>query len=393
MPEIEKNIRSKDEWLNSTVLGIGLASFFSDVGHEIATSAMPALLASVGAGSAILGLIEGLADGFSSFAKLSSGLYSDKLRKRKPLAVIGYFITASGMASFALATQWWHVLLGRVGGWLGRGARTPVRNVLLTEATTPQTYGRAFGLERTMDSAGAVLGPLIALALIATVGLRWTFAFTLIPGLIAAFLITFLVKEKEHIPQPKTSFLSGIKGLPQEFRKYLLGVGVAGVGDFSKTLLILWATQAFGHHYGLIKGAVIAMFFYVAYNIVYTISCYISGNLADRFPKHWVLATGYAIAVIPAIALMFPGASFIKFGFSGLYMGVWETLESATAAILLPSTIRGTGFGILATVNGVGDLISSIVVGCLWVVSPVLAMSFVIVTSLTGAAIIASTSK
>ena len=161
--------------------------------------------------------------------------------------------------------------------------------------------------------------------------------------------------------------------------------------------LILWATQAFGHHYGLIKGAVIAMFFYVAYNIVYTISCYISGNLADRFPKHWVLATGYAIAVIPAIALMFLGDSFIKFaivfGFSGLYMGVWETLESATAAILLPSTIRGTGFGILATVNGVGDLISSIVVGCLWVVSPVLAMSFVIVTSLTGAAIIASTSK
>ena len=263
MPEIETKIRSKDEWMNSTVLGIGLASFFSDVGHEIATSAMPALLASVGAGSVILGLIEGFADGFSSFAKLFSGLYSDKLRKRKPLAVIGYFVTASGMASFALATQWWHVLLGRVGGWLGRGARTPVRNVLLTEATTPETYGRAFGLERTMDSAGAVFGPLIALALVATVGLRWTFAFTLIPGLIAAFLIAFLVKEKEHIPQPKTSFLSGINGLSQEFRKYLLGVGVAGVGDFSNTLLILWATQAFGHHYGLIKGAVIAMLFYV----------------------------------------------------------------------------------------------------------------------------------
>jgi MFS family permease len=95
------------KWLNSTVLGIGLASLCSDVGHEMATAAMPALLATMGASSAALGLIEGLADGLSSFAKLLSGAYSDRLQRRKPLAVLGYFVTASGMASFALATQWW----------------------------------------------------------------------------------------------------------------------------------------------------------------------------------------------------------------------------------------------------------------------------------------------
>src|SRR5450432_4906689 len=124
------NEAQRSSWLNRTVLGIGLASLFSDVGHEMATSAMPMLLASFGASSAALGLIEGLADGLSSFAKLLSGAYSDRLRRRKPLAVVGYFLTASGMASFALATNTWHVLFGRVGGWLGRGARTPVRNVL-----------------------------------------------------------------------------------------------------------------------------------------------------------------------------------------------------------------------------------------------------------------------
>ena len=392
----ENNVsKPSKKWLNSTVFGIGLASLFSDMGHEMATTAMPALLPSVGASSAVLGLIEGLADGLSSFAKLISGVYSDKLRKRKPLAVVGYFVTASGMASFGLATQWWHVLLGRVGGWVGRGARTPVRNVLLTEATTPDTYGRAFGLERAMDSAGAVFGPLLAILLVATVGLRETFLFTLIPGLIAAFLIAFLVKEKEHAPQPKARFRDGIKALPQTFRKYLVGVGIAGAGDFSNTFLILWATQAFGSRYGMTKGAVIAMLFYVAYNIVYTISCYVAGTFADRFPKHIVLAIGYSMGVIPAIALMLPGASFIKFavvfGFTGLYMGVYETVENATAATLLPAPVRGIGFGTLATVNGMGDLISSIVVGCLWVASPVLAMSFVIVTSLTGAVIIAST--
>jgi MFS family permease len=267
-------VRPKAKWLNSTILGIGVASFFSDVGHEMATSAMPALLASVGAGSAVLGLIEGVADGLSSFAKLLSGLYSDRLHKRKPIAVIGYFITASGMASFALATQWWHVLLGRVFGWIGRGARTPVRNVLLTEAATPETYGRAFGLERAMDSAGAIFGPALALILTACVGIRWTLALTLIPGLTAAFLIAFLVKEKEHIPRPKAGFREAMQTLPQTFRKYLVGIGIAGIGDFSNTFLILWATQAFGSRYGMTRGTVIAMLFYVVYNVVYTITCY-----------------------------------------------------------------------------------------------------------------------
>ena len=387
--------KQKVRWLNRTVLGIGLASLFSDIGHEMATTAMPALLASVGASSAILGLIEGLADGLSSFAKLFSGLYSDRLRRRKPLAVVGYFVTASGMASFALATQWWHVLLGRVGGWLGRGARTPVRNVLLTEATTPETYGRAFGLERAMDSAGAIVGPALALLLTAAVGLRGTFVFTLIPGCIAALLIAFLVKEKPHAPQPGKGLWISVKACPHEFRKYLVGVGIAGIGDFSNTLLILWATQAWTPRFGIARAATLAMAFYIGYNLVYTISCYVSGTLADRFPKNRVLAIGYSVAVIPAVALMLPGDSLVKFGivfaFSGLYMGIWETLENTTAATMLPGAIRGVGFGVLATVNGIGDFISSASVGVLWVISPVWAMLFVIVTSLGGAAIIAGT--
>jgi MFS family permease len=382
-------------WLNRTVLGIGLASLFSDVGHEIATTALPALLATVGASSAVLGLIEGLADGLSSFAKLLSGLSSDRLRRRKPLAVVGYFVTASGMASFALATQWWHVLLGRVVGWVGRGARAPIRNVLLAEATTPETYGRAFGFERALDSAGAVVGPMLALVLTASIGLRWTFALTLIPGAIAALLIALLVREGEHPPKPHVRLWGSVKGLPPNFRRYLAGVGIAGLGDFSNTLLILWATLAFTQAHGLPQATLFAMLFYVGYNVVYTISCYVSGQLADRLPKNRLLAAGYSLAVIPAIALLYPGDSFIKFavvfGFSGLYMGVWETVESTTAASLLPAASRGVGFGVLATVNGVGDLLSSAIVGLLWVVAPVWAMAFVITTSLTGAAVILTT--
>ena len=389
------NAPPRAKWLNRTVFAIGFASLFSDVGHEMATAAMPAFLASLGASSAALGVIEGLSDGVASFAKLLSGAYSDRLHRRKPLAAAGYFMTAAGMASFAVATQTWHVLLGRVFGWLGRGARGPVRNVLLTEATTKETYGRAFGLERSMDSAGAIVGPLLSVAFVASLGPRVTFGLTLIPGLIAAFLITILVNEKPHEPKPRRYLFDGARELPATFRRFLVGVGVAGLGDFSNTLLILFATQAWTPRLGVTRAATLAMAFYVGYNVVYTISCSVAGALADRFPKHHVLAFGYALAVVPATALLVPGDSFIKFvvvfGVSGLYMGFWETVESTTAASYLPDHVRGTGFGVLATVNGAGDLASSIIVGGLWALHPVAAMGFVIATTLIGSIVIAST--
>ncbi|HLK92455.1 MAG TPA: MFS transporter [Polyangia bacterium] len=384
--------RAATGWLNRTVLGIGLASLFSDVGHEMATAAMPALLAALGSGSLFLGVIEGVSDGASTFAKLYSGLYSDRLRRRKPLAFIGYLVTASGMASFALATSGWHVLVGRVVGWLGRGARSPVRSVLLTEATSKETHGRAFGFERAMDSAGAVVGPLIALGVATHANILSVFGYTLIPGILAALMIAVFVRERPHAPQPHARLSTGIRALPAPFRRLLVGVGIAGLGDFSKTLLILWATRAWTAQYGFRRGAALAMAFYVGYSVVYTFSCYVAGVLADRLPKNRVLAAGYALAAIPALALVLPGASFIKFaivfGVSGLYMGVWETVEGATAAGFLPAERRGVGFGALATVNGVGDLVSSIVVGALWTHSPLAAMSTVVATSVVGALIV-----
>ena len=394
---IEENTKTATpgRWLNRTVLGVGLASLCADVGHEMATTALPAFLATLGVGSATLGLIEGLSDGLSSFAKLFSGTWSDRLDRRKPLAVAGYVITAGGIASFALATQWWQVLLGRTSGWVGRGVRTPVRNVLLVEATTPATYGRAFGLERAMDSAGAVVGPALALLLLPRVGLRRTFALTLIPSLAAAACIALLVREQPHAPPPRHPFLTSVRRLPATFRRYLVGIGIAGLGDFSNSLLILWATQAWTPRFGAVRAAGTAMAFYVGYNVVYTLSSYLSGGLADRFDKNRVLAGGYVLAVVPAVALMVPGASLAKFAVafagSGLYMGVWETLENTSAAAVLPAHARGVGFGVLATVQGLGDFASSTIVGLLWALHPTLAMSFVIATALAGSAVIAAT--
>jgi MFS family permease len=379
-------------WLNRTVLAIGLASLFSDVGHEMATAAMPALLVSLGGTSATLGLVEGAADGVAVFAKLASGRWSDQLPRRKPLAVVGYLLTALGMGSFAVATSRWDIFAGRAVGWLGRGARSPVRKVLLAEATTPETYGRAFGLERAMDSAGAVLGPLVALLAAAWVSERSVFALTLVPSLFAVLAMTFLVVEKPHTPSAKPGFLQGFTSLPRAYRRFLLGVGVAGLGDFSNTFLILWAAQGMTPVYGAAHATELSMGLYVAYNAVYTGSCVLAGNLADRFPKRTVLAVGYVLASVPALLLVWPSAALVKyalvFATSGFYMGFWETVESATATTYLPKESRGAGFGALDGVNGAADVVSSIVVGGLWMVAPGAAMGFVIATSVVGAGLV-----
>lgn len=189
-------------WLNRTVLGIALASLFSDWSHEKATAILPTFLGSLGATAAWLGIIEGVSDGLSSFAKLGSGFYTDGLSRRKPIAFVGYLVTTLATAAFSLATAPCHVLIAHAAAWLGRGIRTPVRKALLAAAVDPSIYGRAFGFERAMDTLGAIVGPLTALSLLAAFpgNYRVVFAFTLLPGVVAAAFIGLVVQEKERLP-------------------------------------------------------------------------------------------------------------------------------------------------------------------------------------------------
>lgn len=364
--------KPRARWLNRTVLGIGLASLFSDWSHEIATTLMPAFLATMGVAAFWVGLIEGVSDGLSSFAKMASGYYTDKLRRRKPVAIIGYLVTALGTAAFGLATAAWHVLLARAFAWLGRGVRTPVRKALLAGAVTRETYGRAFGFERMMDTLGAIIGPATAFFLLGAFNHHYPtlFAVTLVPSLIAVALIAFAVREKERKPVPHVSFGERLRMLPPSFRKFLVAVGLFGAGDFAHTLLILLATQKLTPALGAAKAASIAVGLYVLHNVFYAGFAFISGWLADRFRKNLVLAVGYALAAVMALAIIFLpltvwtlGAIFIL---GGVYVAVEETLEDSFCAELVSEEHHGMAFGTLATVNGVGDFVSSIAVGALW---------------------------
>ena len=161
-----------NRWLTRGVLGIGLASLLSDWGHEAATSILPAFLASLGSPAIALGIIEGISDGFSSFAKLAGGWIADRPRWRKPTGIVGYLATGLSTFGYAFAHSWPAILVMRGLGWIGRGSRGPSRDTLLADSVPPQQAGRAFGFERTMDTVGAVLGPLCATALIGLLGVR-----------------------------------------------------------------------------------------------------------------------------------------------------------------------------------------------------------------------------
>ncbi len=359
-------------WMNRTVLSIGLASLFSDWSHEIATTLMPAFLASMGAAAGVLGLIEGFADGLSSLAKLASGYYTDRLKHRKRLAVFGYLITAAGTGAIGAASSPIHVFFARSIAWIGRGARTPVRKALLASSVTRATYGRAFGFERMLDTIGAILGPASALILLEASNHQYSrlFAFTLVPGLMAALVIALFVQEKNRPAVSQISFRDSMRTLPLEFKKYLIAVGVFGFGDFAHTLLILFAAQKLAVTLGVGRAASLAAGLYILHNVLYASFSFLSGFLADRFDKRHILAGGYFLAGVMAILVIALPPSLpmmiLVFTLGGIYVAVEETLEDSLCAEIVGEAQHGVAFGALATVNGVGDFASSIIVGLLW---------------------------
>ena len=386
-------------WLTRGVLGVGLASLFSDWGHEAATSILPAFLASLGAPAAALGVIEGVSDGLSSFAKLAGGWIADHPRFRKPTGVIGYLATALTTGAYALAQSWPMLLLLRALGWMGRGSRGPSRDTLLAEYVAPGQMGRAFGFERAMDTVGAVLGPLSAAALVGTLGLRGVLGWSFLPGLIAALAFAFLVPSSRKLTEQGLAAPAKVSErfarLPRNYWRYLAGVFAHGIGDFAPTLLILRATQILTPQWGLARAAAVSVGLYTFHNFVDAAASYPAGALGDRIGKRGLLATGYLVGAVSYVGFIFAQpkipALAVLFGLAGIHHAFEQSLEKSLAAELTSGEVRGTGFGVLATANGIGDLFSSVIVGTLWsVMNPAAGLLYAAVFAVAGAAIVYS---
>lgn len=379
-------------WLNRTVVGAGITSSLGDFCYETTTVILPGFLAVLGIPAALLGLIEGIADAVASFTKMLSGYIADKLGHRKLLVLVGYGLTPVGQVLIALAAGWPLLLLGRLVSWFGKGLRGPLRDAIVIQAVSPETRGRAFGFHRAADTVGAVVGPLLGVALLGWAqGLHWDdaagpFRFVLwlsvIPGALAVVAFLTLVKDPEHSPNPALKFFSSLRSLPARFKRYLGAVGIFGVGDFSHSLLILAATTLLTVKLGVVQAAQVAGLLYVWRNVVQVAVSYPVGVLADRIGHLPVLVTGYvlgaATAVLTALAFWFEVDSIVLltgiFFIAGLYVAVQEALESTVTAEMVQPDTLAMSYGALGTVNGAAKFISSSLVGLLWTTaSPIVA--------------------
>lgn len=391
LPKSEPNeAPGNRHWWNRTVIGAGITSALGDVCYETTTVILPGFLAVLGIPAAVLGIIEGIADMVASFTKMLAGFIADKLGHRKLLVLVGYSLTPVGQMLIALAVGWPLLLMGRVVSWFGKGLRGPLRDAIVIQSISSKTRGRAFGFHRAMDTTGAVLGPLLGVALLgwaqaktwqdASGPFRLVLWLSVIPGFFAVLAFLTLVRDPAHSPNPALRFFTSLRGLPSRFKRYLCAVGVFGIGDFSHSLLILAATQLLTPAHGVVRAAQIAGLLYVGRNVVQVVASYPIGVCADKFGSLPVLIVGYSLGVttatLTAAAFYFEVGSMPLlagiFVIAGLYMAVQEALESTVTAGLIDEETLGTSLGALGTVNGTAKFISSAAIGVLWtVVSPV----------------------
>ena len=356
----------------------GATSFLNDTASEMAYWMLPAFLSSIGGGPATLGVIEGIAESVASFAKLISGVYTDRIRRRKPLVVSGYVVANVVKPLLALSTAWWHVLGIRFADRLAKGVRGAPRDVMLSESVEPNRVGSAFGLLQAMDSAGAIAGPLLAMAIMASsfgvdYGVRAVFWAAAIPGLLCILIVTFGLRETPHkLAATRKSIFGEAVHLPGAYWYVLAAVGLFSIGNSSDMFLVLRA-QSIGipaSHAPLLG---------LLFNLVYTAASWPAGRLSDRIAgpdrnglsawRFGIASAGLVIfAVVYAVFAEAPSrmALYAAMAFYGLYYALTQPVLKAIVVDTVPREARGRAFGIFYFVTSVAALLASVATGALW---------------------------
>jgi len=351
--------------LPATVLALGVTSFFTDVGSEMIFPLLPVFVASLGASPAFLGLVEGLSDAIASLLKLGAGQLSDRLPRKKPLVLLGYGIATFARPLMGLATLPWHVLVVRMSDRVGKGIRSAPRDVLIATAVPADQAGRAFGLHRAMDHAGAVVGPLIATAL---VGLGWSlrevFLAAVVPGVLAMVALA-AVREQPAPPPPSPAARAEAAAagpLPRRFYTYLAIIVLFSLGASSDAFLLLRARDL-GVEMALIPTL------WVVLHVSKLISNYFGGALADRVSRSGLIAAGWGVYALSYLGLGYATAQWqvwALFVVYGVYYGLTEPSEKALVRDIATREAQGRAFGLYHFTVGLSAIPASVLTGWVW---------------------------
>ncbi|MEI6043548.1 MAG: MFS transporter [Chloroflexota bacterium] len=355
---------------------LGMVSFFNDISSEMLYPIMPIFLTGVlHAPVFVIGIIDGVAEGISALFKAYFGFLSDKLQKRKPFVVVGYGTSAFAKIIFALAYNWPLVFVGRVLDRLGKGVRTGARDALLLDAADDNNKGLIFGIHRSMDSAGAVVGPLVALGLLQLSNdeVRPILYAAAIPGFIGLFFFLFVKEAKKRVQITKTSLRLSLKELPPNFRLFLLTFGLFSLGNSSDSFLILQSQQL-----GLSITAVVLA--YVVYNLVYTLLSTPAGIIADKLGAKKVFLVGLLIYVGVYLCFAFNGNGtlvWVLFAVYGSYIALTDGVSKALVGNYIPKEKGAIAYGTLQAVTSLASLSASVIAGVLWsAIAPAAAFIF-----------------
>ncbi len=346
-----------------TVIALGFTSLFNDIGTEMVFPLLPAFLLTLGAGPTFLGLLEGVADATGALLKYFSGRWSDSLERKKPLVLFGYSVTALVRPLVALVTAPWQVLAVRVTDRVGKGVRATPRDVMIASSVDAAEVGRAFGFQNALDHAGAVLGPLIATALIAfNVPFRTIFAVAAIPGVFAVICVALIRERPER--SVSLALVSTGPSVPMPRRlKLVLGIFLLfALANSSDAFLLLRAKEL-----GVSDAALPVL--WCLLNISKMAWSLLGGAWSDRVPRHRLVISGWVVYVATYLALGLASSAFhvwALFAVYGAFYGFTEPVEKALIRDLAPEAIRGRAFGIYNAMLGLSSVPAGLLTGVLW---------------------------
>lgn len=348
---------------------LGFVSLLMDVSSEMIHSLLPLYLTvGLGASALAVGLIEGVAEATALIVKVFSGVLSDRWRNRKGLAALGYGLGTFSKPFFALATGPLLVLGARFVDRIGKGIRGAPRDALIADLTPASIRGAAFGLRQSLDTVGAFAGPLLAMVLMLAWNddFRAVFWVAVVPGVLSFLLIATVVREPPAhaaaTTKPPRLDTATVRSLGRSFAWITIAAAALTLARFSEAFLVLRAQS-------LHLEIALAPLVMVGMNVVYALSAYPVGLLADRMPHRTLLLWGIVLLVVADVFLAF-ASSFVMLGIGialwGLHMGATQGLLAAMVADAAPKELRGTAFGVFNLASGVAMLAASAIAGALW---------------------------